>query len=323
MVAGDQLGERTLRVLHDAFMLGVLRELQSDPARAKDIRKRTPGVSLAGVGRRLRELVGDEFVVALDEAGRGRPAHARAPRNAIYELSHVGDALLDTVEEASRWERRWFAAKQHEVPGLLALGLAADGATHAIVRALADGHVRSNDLEARAPELKRTLLFRRVHDLTVQRLLLREEQGGNVSYRLSGALRELATVPLRAAHCESLRGTTEDRSLRADLWGLLHVVAPLAQIPTELAGTLLVHVESSRVEDVYLAAAAGRISALPVPPVGEPQATGRGSTADWCDVLFGGDPGRIATDADPALVSGIFLGLTRAMRPSGAANLDE
>jgi DNA-binding HxlR family transcriptional regulator len=323
MVTGDQLGERTLRLLHDAFMLAILRELQRDPACAKDICRRTPGVSLAGVTRRLRKLARNEFVAALGETGRARPAKERAPRNAVYELSHVGDALLDTVGEASRWERRWFAAKQHEVPGLLALGLAADGATHAIVRALADGRVRSNDLEARTPELKRTLLFRRVHGLTVQRLLVREEQGGNVSYRLSDAIRELATVPLRAAHCESLRGTAEDRSLRADLWGLLHVVAPLAQIPTELAGTLRVHVESSRVEDVYLTAAAGRISALPVPPVGEPQATGRGSTADWCDVLFGGDPAQIETDADPALVSGIFLGLTRAIRPSGAAKLDE
>ena len=66
-----------------------------------------------------------------------------------------------------------------------------------------------------------------------------------------------------------------------------------------------------------------RRSALTGPPLGEPQATASASTLEWCDVFFGGDPAQIPTDADPGLVSAIFLALTQAMHPSGAANLDE
>jgi DNA-binding HxlR family transcriptional regulator len=206
---------------------------------------------------------------------------------------------------------------------MLALGLAADPASRAIVRALADGRLRTTELEARVLAVKRAALYRHLRDLTTQRLLSREGQGHNISYGLSNAIRELATVPLGAAHCESLRATSKDRSLPADLWGLLHVVAPLAEIPAEITGTFCVHVESSRIDDVYLHAAAGRITALAVPPVGEPEAVARASTLAWCDVLFGGDSAQITTEADPAAVSAIFLALSDALHPSGPANLDE
>jgi len=323
MVTSDQLGERTVRLVHDVFMLAALRQLQDAPAQAKDIFKRTEGVSLAGVRSRLRKLVCHEFVVALDESGRRVPAKARAPRNAVYELSSVGYALLDMIDEADRWERRWFGPKTPGVAGMLAIGLVADAPSRAIVRGLADGPTRSNELETRVPGLTRTVLFRRLHDLTMRRLVIREQRNGKVSYELSEAVRELVTVPLRAAHCESLRATAEDRSLTADLWGLLHVVAPLARVPVELTGTFRVHVESSLTDDVYLTAASGRISALPAPPIGEAQATGSGSTVAWCDVLLGGDPVAIRTDADPALVSAILSGLASTLHPAGAAKLDE
>jgi DNA-binding HxlR family transcriptional regulator len=324
MATGDQLGERTVTLVDDVFMLAILRELQRAPAHAKDISRRADGVSVAGVRSRLRLLARDEFVVAVDETGRRVPPHVRAPRNALHEMTDVvGPAVLEMIDECEGWERRWFRADQLGDPGMLALGHVADPASRAIVRALADGPLRTSELEARVPEVAHTLLFGRLAELTEQQLLLREGRGRNVSYTLRRAIRELATVMLRAAHCESLRATAEDRSLSADSWGLLHVVAPLAEIPTGLTGILLVHVESPRIEDVYLSAAAGRITALAVPPLGEPQATAGASTLAWCDVFFGGDPAQIPTDADPGLVSAIFLALTRAMHPSGPANLDE
>ena len=324
MATEDQLGERTVAQVHDPFMLAILRELQNAPAHAKDISKRTDGVSVAGVRSRLRLLAHNQFVVAVDETGRRVPPHVRAPRNALHEMTDVvGPAVLEMIDECEGWERRWFRADQLGDPGMLALGHVADPASRAIVRALADGPLRTSELEARVPEVAHTLLFGRLAELTEQQLLLREGRGRNVSYTLRRAIRELATVMLRAAHCESLRATAEDRSLSADSWGLLHVVAPLAEIPTGLTGILLVHVESPRIEDVYLSAAAGRITALAVPPLGEPQATAGASTLAWCDVFFGGDPAQIPTDADPGLVSAIFLALTQAMHPSGPANLDE
>ena len=51
MATRDQLGERTVALVHDVFMLAILRELQSAPAHAKDISKHTDGVSVAGVKR--------------------------------------------------------------------------------------------------------------------------------------------------------------------------------------------------------------------------------------------------------------------------------
>jgi DNA-binding HxlR family transcriptional regulator len=324
MATEDQLGERTVRLLHDEFMLAILSQLQSAPAHAKDTHKRTPGVSLAGVRSRLRKLARNQVVAALDETGRRVPSDARSPRNALYELTDiVGYAALETIDECERWECRWFGPDQLGKPGMLALGLAADPALRAIVRTLADGRLRTKDLEARVPEVKRAALYRHLRDLTTQRLLFRGGQGHNISYGLSDAIRELATVPLRAAHCESLRATSKDHSLTADLWGLLHVVAPLAEIPAEITGTFCVHVESPRIDDVYLHAASGRITALAVPPVGEPQAIARANTLAWCDVLFGGDPAQITTDADPAVVSAIFVALCNVLHPSGSANLDE
>jgi DNA-binding HxlR family transcriptional regulator len=323
MTTGDQLGERTVLLAHDVCVLVVLRELHSAPGSAKDIYERTDGVTLADIGRGLRVLRRNEFVLALDETGRKMPPNARASRNAVHELSEIGPALGEMVDEAERWERRWCRSEELGVPGMLALGFVADPASRTIVRTLADGPLRRDELRARVPELTRSVLRRHINDLRRRRLVVRDGQGHDVSYRLSDAVRELATVLLRAAHCESLRATAEDRSLSADLWGLLHVVAPLAEIPTGLTGVLLVHVESSRIEDVYLSAAAGRITALAVPPVGEPQATAGASTLEWCDVFFGGDPAQIPTDAHPGLVSAIFLALTQAMHPSGPANLDE
>jgi DNA-binding HxlR family transcriptional regulator len=324
MATEDQLGERTVALVHDVFMLAILRELKDASAHAKDIHKRTRGVSLAGVRGRLRKLARNQLVSALDETGRRMPADARAPRNALYKLTEiVGNAALEMIDECERWERRWFTSAQLGEPGMLALGLSADSALRAIVRALADGPLRATELEARVPEVKHAVLFRRLPELTTQRLLIREGHGRNVSYELSDAVRELVTVPLHAAHCETVRATSTDRSLPADLWGLLHVVAPLVEIPAEITGTFCVHVESPRIDDVYLHAAAGRITALAVPPVGEPQAIVRASTLAWCDILFGGDAALNATGADPAVVSAIFLALSKVLHPSGSASMDE
>jgi DNA-binding HxlR family transcriptional regulator len=103
MATLDQLGERTVRLLHDELLLAILRQLQSAPAHAKDIHKRTVGVSLAGVRSRLRKLARNQFVAALDETGRRVPPDARAPRNALYELTDVvGYAALETIDECER-----------------------------------------------------------------------------------------------------------------------------------------------------------------------------------------------------------------------------
>src|ERR1700735_2024377 len=117
MATEDQLGERTIALVHDVFTLAILRELKDGSAHAKDIHKRAPGVSLAGVRRRLRLLACNQLVGARADTGLRLPPEARAPRNALYELTDVvGAAALEMIDECERWERRWFGPEQLVAP---------------------------------------------------------------------------------------------------------------------------------------------------------------------------------------------------------------
>jgi DNA-binding HxlR family transcriptional regulator len=324
-----QLGDATLALLADDGMLAVLDELNRGEVRARDIESSVPGVTRRTALRRLQTLAAHGYAIARsgDEAARppagrgkvtpGSPAGQSGPLRAPYALTELGrECLPKVVEAAAHCEWKWCPppAGAPERAGLWTIKLVADLPARSIVRALADAPLRQGELLARLPLFARSTLLGRLKMLYSYDLLAREAHSGEVRYGLTDGARHLVVVALRAADCEGRwAGAREDPSLAGDdLPGLLHVLAPLARVDREIAGTCRLRLDSPGA-DTYLTVRSGRIAALGAAPTVAPDADGVARAEVWGKALLSGDPSGISVTGNRALFGGIFGGLTAAL----------
>jgi DNA-binding HxlR family transcriptional regulator len=227
------------------------------------------------------------------------------------------ECLLGLVNAAADCEQRWCAppVTAPALPGLWVLRLAADQPAREMSRALAGAPLRTAELHLRLPHLPRSTLLRRLRTLPGCGVLVREEHGGEVRYGLSEGARHLVIVPLRAAQCEWRRARGVDKARHGDLPALIHILAPLGRSSHDTSGTCQwrTGLQGRLESDVYLAASAGRIAALPTAPATAPQAVSHASPEAWCEALLHGEPGTIGTTGDQALFHAVFGALSSAL----------
>jgi DNA-binding HxlR family transcriptional regulator len=315
----QQLGDATLDLITDGSTLAVLSELSGGPVSALEIEDRAQGIPRWTAFRRLQLLERDGFVSLAHESEtlphkKDRRAATRAP----YALTELGrEFLLEIAAAAARCEQTWCPPPPARLgaPGLWALGIVKNSHTRALLRALADGPLRSAELQVRLPHLAHSTLMRRLKTLPESGILVREKHAGKVRYALTDSARHLAILPLRAAQCEWRRATPSDRALSGDLPGLLHVLAPLARIPSDTNGACGWHLDSKTTleTDIYLTAASGKVATLNAAPTTIPQAVSHATPKVWCEALLHGDPSRIVTTGDDALFGSVFSGLSAAL----------
>ncbi|HEY5046020.1 MAG TPA: winged helix-turn-helix transcriptional regulator [Solirubrobacteraceae bacterium] len=300
-------------------MLAVLSELSGGPVSAREIETRTQGIPWWTAARRLHSLACNGFVSLANESGTlAHKTGRRAPPRARYALTELGrEFLLEIPVAAARCEQTWCPPPSGwlDVPGLWALKIVKDPYTRAVVRALADGPLRSAELRARVPQLAHSTLMRQLKTLPEQGVLVREGHAGKVHYALADSVRHLAILPLRAAQCERRRATQTDRALRGDLPGLLHVLAPLVRIPPDVSGACGWHLDSKTTleADIYLTAAAGKVAVLNAAPTTAPQALAHAIPTVWCEGLLHGDRAAVVTTGDDALFDAVFKGMSAAL----------
>ena len=219
MTQQDQLGVRALKLLAEPSMVAVLRGLAEGERRPGELEQLLPDGGHAVVMRRLRHLLDRDLVSYQRQPGL--PPHARSagiPRQAHYGLTDAGRMLLEVPAEAGRWEERWCAQVTRGDPaGALAIRLLADDHTRKIALLLADRPLCTKDLDERSPDLGRSALRRRLHDLLHAGLLDRRKRGRVAVYELTPAARHLASVAMLAGHRESRWARPENQVPARDL----------------------------------------------------------------------------------------------------------
>jgi DNA-binding HxlR family transcriptional regulator len=219
MTQQDQLGVRVLKLLAEPSMAAVLHGLAEGARRPAELEQLLPDGGHSLVMRRLRHLLDRDLVSY--ERQPGLPPHARSagiPREAHYGLTDAGRMLLEVPAEAGRWEKRWFPqAKQDDLADTLAITLLADDHTRKLALLLADGPLCTKDLDERSPDLGRSALRRRLHDLLHAGLLHRRKRGQAPVYELTPAVRHLASVAMLAGHWESRWARPQHPEPRTDL----------------------------------------------------------------------------------------------------------
>jgi DNA-binding HxlR family transcriptional regulator len=219
-----QAGVRALKLLAEEWMVAIMRGLARGSLRPAELERDLADGGHSAVMRRLRHLLDSELVSY--ERRPGLPPHGRSaaiPRQAHYNLTDAGRTLLAVPTEAARWERRWRPqADRGAAAGVSAIRLLADDHARKILLLLADGPLRTDDLDERALDLGRSALRRRLRDLGLAGLLERSERKGGPRYELTAAARRLAPVA-RSAGCWESRwapagGPARGRGLDESRW---------------------------------------------------------------------------------------------------------
>jgi DNA-binding HxlR family transcriptional regulator len=290
MAERDELGLRALRLLAEDWMVSVLMGLAAGPLRPAELEGGLPHAGHSVVIRRLRGLLEGELVSCAHHSGvPPHPGSAAIPGRAYYTLTDAGRMLLEVTAEADRWERRWYSHLERGAPpGILAIGLSANHRTRTIMLALADGPLAVSDLRTRLPELGSSTLRRRLSNLVLGGLLERHELERVQRFGLTARARDLAMVALLAGRWEWQWFRPDLAAPGSDLTDLLHILAPIARIAGPTSGVCQLHLDGhdAAAPDIYLAARAGSILALPQAPATPPEAVGHATPEAWCDALL-------------------------------------
>jgi DNA-binding HxlR family transcriptional regulator len=290
MAERDQLGLRTLQLLAEDWMVSVLRGLAHGPMRPGDLERGLSDGGHSVVIRRLRHLLDSELVSIERQSGvPPHPGSAAIPRRAYYSLTDAGRALGEITAEADRWEQTWCSRLERGAPpGILAIGLSANHRTRQIMLALADDPLAVSDMRTRLPELGSSTLRRRLSNLVLGGLLERHERERVQRFGLTARARDLAMVALLAGRWEWQWFRPDLAVPGSDLTDLLHILAPIARVPGPTSGVCQVHLDGhdAAAPDIYLAARAGSILALPQAPATTPEAVGHATPEAWCDALL-------------------------------------
>ena len=311
-----QLGLRALKLLGEESMLAVLRGLADGALRPAQLDRSLPDVAHSVIMRRLRHLLDSQLVGCEHRSGLPPHAHrAPIPREARYELSEAGRALMEVTVEARRWERTWCSqAERRGAPGALAIALSADEQMREIRLLLADGPLSTTELDGRT-RLGRSALRRRLRELVLGGLLKRRD-GGRIPlvYELADGARHLALVAMVAARWEWQWSRPEHPAPGRDLGALLHTLAPVARVPEPMAGICRLHLDARGADepDIYLAVRDGGVRALPGAPVQSPDAVGHATAAAWCGALLRRE-GLIAMSGDEELLATVIGAMNQAL----------
>ena len=311
-----QLGVRALKLLAEEWMAAVLRGLADGALRPAELERRLPDAGHSVVMRRLRHLLDNGLVT--HEHRPGQPPHphcAPIPHEAHYDLTDAGHALLEVTAEAGRWEQTWCSqAERHGPAGALAIKLTADEHMREITLLLADGPLCTTDLDGRTPGLGRSALRRRLRDLVLAGLLERRASRRAPLYELTDGARHLALVAMLAARWEWQWSRPQHPAPGRDLDRLLHMLAPVAHVSEPVAGICQLHLDTAGADDpdIYLAAHAGNVLALPAAPAGPPEAFGHATPEAWCDALLLRE-GPIAISGNEELLAAVIGALSTAL----------
>lgn len=313
----DELGARALKLLDKEWMVAVLRGLADGAQRPAELEEQLAQAGHAAVMRRLRHLL--EHGLVSYEYLPGRPSRtggAGIPHEAHYHLTDAVPALLEIVAQADRWERTWCSQDERRDPhGTLAIELAADHHTRKIALLLADGPLSIQELDRRTPDLARSPLRRRLRELVLAGLLERVARGRARWYGLTDGARHLALVAMLAGRWEWRWSRPEHPAPGRDLDGLVHLLAPVAEVPTATAGICRLRLDTGGADDrdIYLAAHAGRLLASADVPAGAPAAAGHASPRAWCEALLGNRESPIAISGDHTLLAAVIQALSAAL----------
>jgi DNA-binding HxlR family transcriptional regulator len=199
-----QGGVGALKLLAEEWMVAIVRGLAQGSMRPAELERELADGGHSAVMRRLRHLLDRELVSY--ERRPGLPPHglsAAIPRQAHYNLTDAGRTLLVVPAEAARWERRWRPqADRGAAAGVSAIRLLADDHTRKILLLLADGPLRTNDLDERALDLGRSALRRRLRGLLLAGVLERSGRERTPVYELTAGARQLASVAMLAGRWE-------------------------------------------------------------------------------------------------------------------------
>jgi DNA-binding HxlR family transcriptional regulator len=312
----DQLGLRALELLAEEQMVPVMRALVGGALRPAELERSIVAVSHSTVSRRLRRLLDRELVGRERRAGTPpRSSRPGIPQQARYSLTKAGRALLEVADEAARWEQAWCSEAERRGPsGTLAIKLSADAQMRKILLLLADGPLESRDLDDRAPDLCRSALRRRLRELVLAGLLEKRRREAVPLYELTSAARHLARVAMLAGRWEWQWSRPARPAPGNDLKDLLHMLAPVARVPTPLTGICRLRVDTGCPIDpeVYLAAHAGGLLALASPPASRPAAVGHAPPEAWCEALLFRD-GPITMSGNLGLLAAVIGALSTAL----------
>jgi DNA-binding HxlR family transcriptional regulator len=318
MAERDQLGLRALQLLAEDWMVSVLTGLTGGRRRPAELERGLPHAGHSVVIRRLRHLLERELVSCEHQAGvPPHPGTTSIPHRAYYSLTDAGRMLLEVTAEADRWEQTWCSELERGAPpGILAIGLSANERTRQIMLALADGPLAVRDVHTRLPDLRSSTLRRRLSNLVLGGLLERQELERVQRFGLTARARDLAMVALLAGRWEWQWFRPDLAVPGSDLIDLLHILAPIARIPAPTAGICQLHLDGhdAAAPDIYLAARAGSILALPQAPATRPEAVGHATAEAWCDALLLSDR-RIAVAGNRALMRAVIGALRAALLP--------
>lgn len=143
----------------------MIRELMKGPLRPSELEECLPHAPHSALMRRLTEMRSGGIV--------SHERHTGLPPRVQYELTKQGRLILEILEVAEDWERRW----AHRCNGgSSALGLIADERNRELVFVLASGPASPKVLEACLPGSPRTL----------QRRLARRRRGHHRSSLQAG-----------------------------------------------------------------------------------------------------------------------------------------
>lgn len=303
----DQLGLRVLELLAEEWMVAVIQELARGPLRPAEVERNLSDAPHSVVNERLRHLLDNELVSYEHQPGKPPHAHCAgiAPQ-AHYSLTDAGRMLLEVIAEAGRWGQTWCARAERPGPaGTLAIKLIADCHTRSVMLLLADGPLRTSELDRRVPDLGRSALRRRLQELVFAGLLEQHAQGRARRYELTARSRHLALVAMLAGRWEWQWSRPEHPAPGGDLTNLLHMVAPVARVPKPVAGICQLHIDTGGTgdPDIYLAALAGHILALARAPATPPQVVGHATPDVWCDALLLPDAPIMINGNQPLLVA--------------------
>lgn len=297
---GNHLGHATLGLLVEDWSVPIMRELLGRSRRPSELEQRIPEAPHSALMRRLGEM--DAMGMVTKERFAGLPPRAQ------YALTGEGRTAIRIVGAARWWERAWSPGPED---GIEALRLVADQRNREILLALAAGRLSPAALEQRLSG-SRSTVTQRLAELARKGILARNVDEGHAWYELTDCARDLALVGVAAARWEwqwARPSEPVSPSLVADV---LHLFAPLVDLPAELAGICRLHVGSDTDgSEVYLAADGYRLAASPAH--NSPQAACHGTPQGWVDGLLLRHWRGVTATGDRALVAAMLASMGAAL----------
>jgi len=289
----------TLELLVEDWSVPILRALMVEPRRPTELEQHLPDMPHSALMRRLGQL--HERGLASREHRAGLSPSTR------YTLTTPGRMILDVMGAAERWERHW---TEEKTDGLSGLSLIADERTREILLSLAPQPQSPGELESHLP-LSRSPLRKRLADLVRRCILFRYENDGHVTYELTESARDLMLVSVAAARWQWECAKPDHPPLPRDIAHTLHMFAPRAQLPADLAGVCRLHVEDGPV--VLLAAEGRRVATLAADPAHQPHATCHATPQAWCDGLLLRQWSGITSTGNRALMAAMLASVSTAL----------